>query len=120
MTKLGILAAGGIAAGLGAACGGGSAFSPELDAACTAAQQDNVHLEDGMRVADVFITREYTVTDIRDNTTVHTTDYRVCQTYTCRVVRPNTSDPLGDAERADALAACRAEADHAWATRQPL
>lgn len=120
MKKLRVLLACGIAAGTGVACGGRSAFSPDVDAACTADQQNSVRLEDAVRVTDLFITREYTVTDIRDNRSVHTVNYRVCQAYTCRVTRADPAAPLSSAESADALTACRAEADRTWEQRRSL
>jgi hypothetical protein len=117
MNKLGVLVAAVIAAGLGIACSGRSAFSPEVDAACTAEQRNSVRLEGTERVTDLFITREYTVTDIRNNQSVNTTDYRVCQAYTCRVLRPDPAAPLSDAETAEALTACRTLADRSWDQR---
>ena len=113
MSALRLLLLCGLAAGLGAACSE-RAFSPEVDAGCTADQQNSVVLEDSLRVTALFITREYTITEIHDNHAVKATDYRVCQTYTCRVLRPDPAAPLTDTERADALAACRVEADSAW------
>jgi hypothetical protein len=120
MNALRLLLLCGLAAGLGAACSDRSAFSPEVDAGCTAGQQNSVVLEDSLRVTALFITREYTISDIRDNQAVNTTDYRVCQTFTCRVLRPDPAAPLTDAESADALAACRVEADSAWAYLRTL
>ena len=119
MSALRLLLLCGLAAGLGAACSE-RAFSPEVDAGCTADQQNSVVLVDSLRVTELFITREYTITDISDNHVVNTTDYRVCQTFTCRVLRPDSAAPLTDAERADALAACRVEADSAWAYLRTL
>ena len=72
MKELQVLLACGIAAGIGLACSGRSAFSPEVDAACTADQQNSVRLEDAVRVTHLFITREYSIVDIRDNHVVHT------------------------------------------------
>jgi hypothetical protein len=110
----------GLATGL-AACSGRSAFAPDVDAGCTADQQNTVALDDSLRVTNLFVTREYSVADIRNNDgSVHTQNYRVCQSFVCRVVRPEPAAPLTDAETVDALAACRVEADKAWAYLRTL
>lgn len=118
-TRLGLLLAA-IGAACILACNGRSATDPEFDSACTADQQSGVRIENDTRVTELYLTREYTTAEIIDNSNVRTHFYRVCQTYTCRVVRTDPAAPLTDTEVSEAITACRAEADAFWRTHHTL
>jgi hypothetical protein len=98
------------------ACIDGTA--PVYGTGCSSEPQSQVHLEGDTLVTQLYVTRDYRRTDIISNT-ARTTHYRTCQRYRCTAVREDPSIPVTDAEATAALAACRAEADVAWATRDP-
>jgi hypothetical protein len=98
------------------ACSDGTA--PVSGAGCGEEQQGGVVLEGDLRVARVYITREWTQVIIVSNE-ARTQHYRTCQSHTCWEAREDPAAALGDAEAAEALARCTAQADAVWASEHP-
>jgi hypothetical protein len=92
--------------------------TPAYGDGCSTDQQSVVQLEGDTLVAQLYVTRDYRLTDIVNNT-ARTTHYRTCQQYRCTAVRDDPAAPVTEAESTAALTACRAEADAAWAAEYP-
>jgi hypothetical protein len=91
---------------------------PVFGEGCSTEQQSVVRLEGGLRITQVYVTREYTRLDGHGAGFPSTRHYRACQAFTCTAVRED-DPPLTEEEVAAALAACREEADSAWAVEYP-
>jgi len=107
-----------VGAALFVACSDRPITGPLFGSGCTSEQESSVRLEDGMRVTQLFVTRDYTRVYLEANI-ARTEHYRACQAYTCSAVREDPSAPLTDEEVTAALAACREGADSAWAAGYP-
>lgn len=92
--------------------------TPAYGDGCSSEQQSVVQLEGDTLVAQLYVTRDYRLTDIVHNT-AETTHYRTCQQYRCAAVREDPSVPVTESETTAALTACRVEADVAWAADYP-
>ena len=102
---------------IAAACSDNPYTGPVYGEGCSDDQQGIVTLEGEMRVAEVFVTRDYVKVEIYGGNNVVERRYRTCQAYRCSVTR-GSQGPLTDAEITAALAACRQEADAAWKAGQ--
>ena len=97
------------------ACSDEAYMGPVYGEGCSDDQQGIVTLEGELRVAEVFVTRDYVEVEIYGGNNVVERRHRTCQEYRCRVTR-GSQGPLTDPEITAALAACRQEADAAWRT----
>jgi len=113
LVQLGLFAWGSL---LVLACFDGTA--PAYGNGCTTEQGNVVEVQGDTLVAQLYVTRDYRLTDIVNNT-ARTTHYRTCQQYRCATVREDPSVPVTESETTAAVAACRAEADVAWAAQYP-
>ena len=114
-TSLQMLGALSLAIGVALGC---ADYTAPTGAGCGDDQQSGVVLEGDSRLTRVYTTREYTEVRIVSGE-AKTYHHRICQSYTCWEAREDPAAPLGDAEAAEALARCTAQADTFWAAEHP-